>query len=84
MEQLLDQFLHYLIVEKGLSKNTIDAYSHGLNRFLNYLREQGVQEIQGVGKFRCQGFSPSPEKKEPFHKDALSEIWSPFGPSFDF
>ncbi|MGB7576144.1 MAG: site-specific tyrosine recombinase XerD [Thermodesulfobacteriota bacterium] len=56
MEQLLDQFLHYLIVEKGLSKNTIDAYSHGLTRFLSYLREQGVQEIQGAGKFHIRGF----------------------------
>jgi integrase/recombinase XerD len=56
MEQLLDQFLHYLIVEKGLSKNTIEAYSHGLTRFLNHLREKGVQDIREVGKFHIRGF----------------------------
>ena len=56
MEQLLDQFLHYLIVEKGLSKNTIVAYSHGLTRFLSHLREQGIQEIQEAGKFHIRGF----------------------------
>jgi integrase/recombinase XerD len=56
MEQLLDQFLHYLIVEKGLSKNTIEAYSHGLTRFLNYLRGKGVQEIQNVDKYHVRGF----------------------------
>jgi len=56
MEQLFDQFLHYLIVEKGLSKNTIEAYSHGLSRFLNHLREKGVQEIREVGKFHIRGF----------------------------
>jgi integrase/recombinase XerD len=56
MEQLLDQFLHYLIVEKGLSKNTIEAYSHGLTRFLSHLREKGVQEIRDVGKFHIRGF----------------------------
>jgi integrase/recombinase XerD len=56
MEPLLDQFLHYLIVEKGLSKNTIDAYSHGLTRFLSHLREKGVQEIQEVGKLHIRGF----------------------------
>ena len=56
MEQLLDQFLHYLIVEKGLSKNTIEAYSHGLTRFLSHLREKGVQEIREVGKFHIRGF----------------------------
>jgi hypothetical protein len=56
MEQLLDQFLHYLVVEKGLSKNTIEAYSHGLNRFLNHLRKKGIQEIREVGKFDVRGF----------------------------
>jgi integrase/recombinase XerD len=56
MEQLLDQFLHYLIVEKGLSKNTIEAYSHGLTRFLNDLREKGVQDIREVAKFHIRGF----------------------------
>jgi integrase/recombinase XerD len=56
MEQLLDQFLHYLIVEKGLSKNTIEAYSHGLTRFLSHLREKGVQEIQEAGKFHIRSF----------------------------
>ena len=63
MEQLLDQFLHYLIVEKGLSKNTIEAYSHGLTRFLNHLREKGVQEIQNVDKFHVRGFLLALKKK---------------------
>jgi integrase/recombinase XerD len=56
MEQLLDQFLHYLIVEKGLSKNTIDAYSHGLNRFLDSLRKKGIQEMPSVSKFDVRAF----------------------------
>jgi integrase/recombinase XerD len=56
LEQLLDQFLHYLIVEKGLSKNTIDAYSHGLNRFLDYLRKKGIQEMPSVSKFDVRAF----------------------------
>jgi len=56
MDQLLDQYLHYLIVEKGLSKNTIEAYSHGLNRFLNHLKEKGVHEIKNVSKFDVRAF----------------------------
>src|SRR4030042_1866628 len=63
MEQWLDQFLHYLIVEKGLSKNTIEAYSHGLSRFLNHLREKGVQEIRNVDKFHIRGFLLALKKK---------------------
>ncbi|MFB3884297.1 MAG: site-specific tyrosine recombinase XerD [Thermodesulfobacteriota bacterium] len=56
MEQLLDQFLHYVVVEKGLSRNTIDAYSHGLNRFLDYLKAKGVQEISRVSKLDVRAF----------------------------
>jgi integrase/recombinase XerD len=56
MDHLLDQFLHYILVEKGLSKNTIDAYSHGLNRFLDYLRRKGIQEIPGISKLDVRAF----------------------------
>ena len=56
MEQLLDQFLHYLVVEKGLSKNTVEAYSHGLNRFLHHLMEKKVQEIREAEKFHIRSF----------------------------
>ncbi len=63
MEQFLDQFLHYLIVEKGLSKNTLEAYSHGLTRFLNHLREKGVREIGEVEKFHIRGFLLALRKK---------------------
>jgi len=56
MDQMLDQFLHYLIVEKGLAKNTIDAYSHDLNRFSDYLKAKGIQDILNVGKFDVRAF----------------------------
>jgi integrase/recombinase XerD len=56
MDQLLDQYLHYLIIEKGLSKNTIEAYRHGLSRFFDHLRKKGIQEIRNVGKFDIRAF----------------------------
>lgn len=56
MHQSLDRFLHYLIVEKGLSKNTIEAYSHGLNRFLNYLRGKGTEEVREISKLDIREF----------------------------
>jgi len=56
MNQRLDQFLHYLIVETGLSKNTIEAYGHGLNRFSNHLREKGVRDWTDVTKFEVKAF----------------------------
>ena len=41
----LDQFLHYLVVEKGLSKNTLEAYSHDLNRWMEFLSAKGVRDV---------------------------------------
>jgi len=56
MNQRLDQFLHYLIVERGFSKNTIEAYGHGLNRFSNHLRGKGIREWSNVTKFEIKAF----------------------------
>jgi integrase/recombinase XerD len=56
MEQVLNQFLNYLIVEKGLSKNTLSAYSHDLSLFLDHLRQKGIQDILKVGKFDVRAF----------------------------
>jgi len=64
MEQLLDQFLHYLIVEKGLSRNTIEAYSLDLTRFLDYLRRKGIQELRDIDKFQVRGFLLSLRRKD--------------------
>ena len=56
MEQRIDQFLHYLTVEKGLSRNTIEAYSHDLHRFLDYLKGQGVEDVSHVDRFNVRAF----------------------------
>jgi len=56
MDQMLDQFLHFLIVEKGLAKNTIEAYGRDVNRFLNHLKTKGIQDILSVDKFDVRAF----------------------------
>jgi len=45
MEQLLDQFLNYLAVEKGLSLNTLDSYSRDLIKYLDFLATKGIKDI---------------------------------------
>jgi integrase/recombinase XerD len=42
---LADQYLNYLLVEKGLARKTIESYSSDLRRFLNFIREKGISEI---------------------------------------
>jgi integrase/recombinase XerD len=41
MDEVINRFLHYLMVEKGLSSNTIDAYRNDLRKFREYLSRSG-------------------------------------------
>jgi integrase/recombinase XerD len=46
MDQLVDQYLNYLVVEKGLAAKTVEAYAGDLNAFLAFLREQNVASME--------------------------------------
>lgn len=41
MDELIQQFLDYLSVERGLAPNTIDAYGRDLRRFSEFLQKRG-------------------------------------------
>jgi integrase/recombinase XerD len=53
---MLDQFLHYLTVEKGLSENTIEAYHHDLVRFFEHLKGKGIHDVSEVDKLNLRAF----------------------------
>lgn len=42
MQQHIKDFLHHLLVERGLAENTISAYQNDLNQFTAFLKEQGL------------------------------------------
>ena len=47
----LSEYKQYLIVEKGLSKNTIIAYLNDLNRFSDYLKDiHQINKIENISK----------------------------------
>jgi integrase/recombinase XerD len=48
MNEYLDIFLHYLTVEKGLARNTLDAYGRDLARYVDFLERNGVAEPDAV------------------------------------
>jgi integrase/recombinase XerD len=67
MEHYLDLFINYLLVEKGLSKNTLDAYSRDLLGFIGHLSELNISDpgavspldiVKYLGKLREDGISP--------------------------
>ena len=45
MEELADRFVNYLLVEKGLTRTTIESYSRDLNRYMDFLHRRGLAAI---------------------------------------
>jgi integrase/recombinase XerD len=47
-DRLLDLYLNYLTVEKGLASKTLEAYSRDLQRFMDFLQDQGIANPNAV------------------------------------
>ena len=45
MHELADAYMDYLIIEKGLAANSITAYGTDLASYINYLADNGIEEI---------------------------------------
>jgi integrase/recombinase XerD len=45
LDVLIDQYINYLILEKGLSDNTIESYSRDIVRYVEYLKQKRVKQI---------------------------------------
>ena len=50
MRALLDSFLDYVSLERGLSKNTRAAYGDDIVRFLDFAEANGVQSLNDVSR----------------------------------
>ena len=55
----VDAFLAMAVVEKGLSKNTLDAYGRDLAKLLNYLEGQRITSWREVDPTRIRAFIAS-------------------------
>jgi integrase/recombinase XerD len=54
--ELLDPFLHYLAVEKGLARNTLEAYSRDLHMYLDFLDAEGIASFAETSKTTVMAF----------------------------
>ena len=48
MDKLLEEFLNYITVEKGLSANTVSAYRADLEHFIKYFTDNGAKDISAI------------------------------------
>ena len=49
MDQLIDEYLNFMAVEKGASRNTLDGYSRDLNRYAAFIDSLKICDIQKIG-----------------------------------
>lgn len=57
MEEQLKNFIHYLIVEKGMAQNSIMAYERDLKSYIHYLKNvESVQSLNNVQRVHIVQF----------------------------
>ena len=49
MHHLIDDYLNFMAVEKGASRNTIDGYSRDLNRYAAFFDSLKIRDIHEIG-----------------------------------
>ncbi len=49
MHHLIDEYLDFLAVEKGASRNTIEGYSRDLNRYATFIDSLKIRDIREIG-----------------------------------
>lgn len=90
MEDLIKDFLNYLLVEKGVAENTLKAYENDLKSYAEYLKNRGFSEIgelkrldivDYLSKLRELNYSASSTSRKlaaikSFHKFLLREGFS--------
>lgn len=68
ISEYLDEYMNYMAIEKGVSRNTLEAYGRDLNAYVSFLEKSGVADLQSVtsdhvvsflGECRKRGLSPA-------------------------
>jgi integrase/recombinase XerD len=63
MEELIDSFLDYLSVERGLAKNTIASYRVDLRRYLAFISANGIFALSKISKSNIMDFMLAEKEK---------------------
>lgn len=50
------EYLHYLLIERGLSDNTRKSYQHDLDQYLAFLHNEEIKDWQSVDRFTIVAF----------------------------
>ncbi len=56
MEKQIEDFINFLNVERGLSRNTLVAYRRDLEKFAGYLKSRGINSLAKTGRGEITDF----------------------------
>lgn len=59
LRRALEEYLSFLSVEKGSSKNTVDAYARDLRHYLGFLEGRAISEPDGVSRSDIEAYLAS-------------------------
>jgi integrase/recombinase XerD len=63
MKELIDTFLNYLSVERGLSNNTIISYREDLNTYLDFIEQSNIDVLSKISKNNITNFMFAQKEK---------------------
>lgn len=83
LELTIGTFLDYLLLEKGLSKNTVESYDNDLQEFSKFLTKKKRRNIEEIDKKIILEYYKLLDKKE-FSKATLQRRYSALNQFFKF
>lgn len=48
MEELVEDYIRYLLIDQGKSDNTISSYNFDIQKFIDYLERNGIREVNSI------------------------------------
>ena len=78
-ERLVRQFLAHIDVERGLSKATVCAYGSDLHKYVSWLHEQGIHDLDRLASIHA--FHRFALSEHVVHDDVASQVKAPKGAS---
>src|SRR3989338_1587302 len=76
IDETLSSYFDYLAIEKGLSKNSLEAYSHDLIDFASSIEKQGFKDIKSITSKNIRSYISDSRKHSLSTKTIIRKIAS--------